>query len=99
METQNEIQWATEYFGKQVKEVIKNEMMGLTDILFVDGSKCYNTVYGQSILIERPECVDIVEYILEKGFTGWGYMPIVERHLKYGNITSDEAKKIIRILD
>jgi hypothetical protein len=69
------------------------------DITHPDGSKSYKRIYGDFIYIKRPEVVELVEEILTKGFTGWAYVPVLDKALNDNKITKDEHEKIMMILD
>lgn len=69
------------------------------DILNEDGSKDYANVRGGYITIKRPAVVSFVDGILNQSFSGWGYMPTLNKALKSGKITEQEHTLIMRILD
>lgn len=69
------------------------------DTLHPDGSKTYQTLYRGYITIENPEFVKEIESILEGNYTGWGYMPRLEKFVSEGKDVYNEFQKVVFILD
>jgi len=71
----------------------------LEDVLHADGSKTYQLGNGGSITLKNKQAVSVVENILNSGFTGWGYMPLLTGFKENGIITHEEYLDICKILD
>ena len=68
------------------------------DILYRDGSKKYITCSGDEYTLSRKSTT-LLETILEKDYMGFGYMPELIKLKETNQITEDEFKKMICILD
>jgi|APGre2960657404_1045060.scaffolds.fasta_scaffold158810_1 hypothetical protein len=64
------------------------------DILYADGSKTYDTVYGQ-ITIDRPSLVNEIENFLIGKMSKIKFQQLVTD----GKISEEEYNKVMRILD
>ena len=82
-----------------LKHFIKATEPMFQDITHPDGSKSYQRIYGDYITIDRPEVVEFIEQTLMKNFTGWGYVPTLDKALNDDKITKKEYEKIMMILD
>lgn len=80
-------------------KIKKNDPLSELDINHADGSKSYMNIDGTYIHIERPEVVKFIEDILKTHKKGYRYMIKLDRAWRAGILTTDEYRKVVRILD
>lgn len=68
------------------------------DITHSNGDKEYQTITGEYIFLEKEAAI-LLDRILDKNYTGWGYMPELISLKDNGKITQKQFEKMVSILD